>query len=221
MNTSDESKRRRGLIIGNGAFDCENILEEEIASADFLISADGGLNYLAKKGIRPDLYVGDGDSLNASSKAYLQENSISRLDFPPEKDFGDMELSIREMIDRGYKEIILLCAVGSRWDHSLSNFFVLKKYEKKASIYVKNDKNTVRLVSSFTGEVRVKQASRYVSLIPIDLDGALVTLKGFRYELHAARLEFGSSLGISNHVVHAWGTVVVHRGAVLLIESED
>ena len=57
---------------------------------DLLIAADGGYAYLEKAGFIPDLAIGDFDSLGAPPEA---EHVIC---FPPEKDYTDLDLAIRE-----------------------------------------------------------------------------------------------------------------------------
>ncbi|HHV38385.1 MAG TPA: thiamine diphosphokinase, partial [Tepidimicrobium sp.] len=61
----------------------------------------------------------------------------------------------------------------------------------------------------------------YVSLLPIIDTGAIVTLKGFEYGLDRARINFSSTLGVSNRIIGGQGHILIHKGKCLVIVSKD
>ena len=60
----------KALIVGD-----RPILEDvsRLAEGRFVIAADGGANRLLSHGIRPDLVIGDMDSISSSSKRELED----------------------------------------------------------------------------------------------------------------------------------------------------
>ena len=86
------------------------------APGDLVIAADGGYAHMG--GIKPDLVVGDFDSLG-----YVPDGE-SVVRHPAEKDDTDTMLAARIGIERGYRTFLLLGGVGGRLDHTLRNNFV-------------------------------------------------------------------------------------------------
>ena len=87
---------------------------------DLIIAADGGLAYTESIGVKPDLVLGDFDSLGKKPSGDYQI-----LTFPPEKDYTDLMLAAEEGFNRGAKTFYLLGATGGRMDHTLANIQVV------------------------------------------------------------------------------------------------
>jgi thiamine pyrophosphokinase len=104
-------------IIGAGDITNTTI---NIPDCAFIISADGGYQYLADLGIIPDLAMGDFDSLGETPDF---ENKVV---LPCEKDFTDMKTAVDEGLKRGYNEFAVFGALGGeRADHSVANIALL------------------------------------------------------------------------------------------------
>ena len=113
-----------------GAGDCTS-LDFEKKSGDLIIAADGGYKYLVSARIKPDILIGDFDSLGD-----IPENeNIIRLN--PVKDITDMDAAVKIGLDKGYSEFVIYGALGGRFDHSLANIQLiarLSQQEKKAEL---------------------------------------------------------------------------------------
>ena len=72
---------------------------EKLEEGDLLIAADGGYAYL--QGQKPDLVVGDFDSLG-----YVPEG-VQIIRHPVQKDDTEMLLAVREGLKRGYRKFVL------------------------------------------------------------------------------------------------------------------
>lgn len=70
---------------------------------------------------------GDFDSIDKSDYIGLKAAGVEMIGYPAEKDMTDSELAVEIAINRGCSRVILLGAIGSRLDHSISNLFLLKK----------------------------------------------------------------------------------------------
>ena len=93
-----------------------------------VIAADGGLRHLEDQGLRPDLIVGDFDSLGRAP----QGDNVLR--HPVEKDDTDMLLAVRMGLDRGYGTFVLYGGLGGRLDHTLANLQTLNNRLQNVSI---------------------------------------------------------------------------------------
>ncbi len=208
----------RAVIISGGNFLNKEKFFAEYNSDDFVVCADSGLEFAHFLKIKPDLIVGDLDSVDMEVvKLY---NNIEIVKFPAEKNYTDTELAIEEAIKRGFRDLILLCATGSRLDHTLANIFLVKKYyQMGVHIDIIDDNNVVKII---TGNYSVKNISNaYVSLLPLDEEIYGLSLEGFKYNVDEIDVKSGSTLCISNEILNDVGTVKINKGFALLFVSND
>ncbi|NLW39778.1 MAG: thiamine diphosphokinase [Tissierellia bacterium] len=210
----------KALIVLNGKILDLNRLRVVGKEVDFILSADGGTNHCLEASLIPDLVVGDLDSISEESIQIIKKNGIPIEKFPVKKDKTDSELASDYVIDKGFKDITIMGAIGNRMDHTLANILLLTKLtEKGIKGRIIDGNNTIYLVED---ELTLEnQAGFYVSVIPITNSGILISLKGFEYELENTEIKFGSTLGISNRIVKNKGIVKVHKGRGLVIVSKD
>jgi thiamine pyrophosphokinase len=195
---------------------------EYIHPDDFVIGADSGADFLVRSGVRIDLAIGDFDSVPPQRLgAILSAAGESRAVDAVEKDWTDTEMAMREAIRRGYREILLLGGLGTRFDHSLANVHLLHQaliHQCEARLI--DEHNEIRLCA---GECRIQADARYpyISLLPLTPKVTGISLTGFRYPLSDAELILGYSLGISNVLESEAGTITVREGMLLVIRSRD
>ena len=65
------------VIISGGAPPSKELLTKEITKDTFLIGADSGANCLYQYNIKPDLLVGDFDSIDEDILDYYKKNNFS------------------------------------------------------------------------------------------------------------------------------------------------
>lgn len=209
------------LIISSGEIINCDLLKEEIKNSDYIICADGGLDHLLNIEELPDIVVGDLDSISKDSMKYIKDNNIEVLKFPSRKNMTDSELAIELAKDKGAKNITLIGSTGTRLDHSLGNIFLLKRIsEWGIEAKLVNNTNVIRYVSSNL-DIKKNENFKYVSIIPIDLNGAIVSLSGFIYPLDRYKIDYTSTIGISNEIEDISACIDIHEGEVLVIESKD
>ena len=103
-------------LVGAGEFIMRGFYPAE---GDLVIAADDGYSALQSLGFKPDLLVGDFDSLK-----YIPPD-IPRKAFSAEKDDTDMALALAEGIARGYRTFHFYGASGGRADHTQANLQLL------------------------------------------------------------------------------------------------
>lgn len=210
----------RAVIFAGGTISDFNELSYKFSDDDYIICADCGVKYCVQFGINVDLWVGDFDSAdfeNYSKEEVLKNAEVIRLN--PEKDDTDTEHTLDCAVKKGFKDIILLGAFGTRFDHSLANVFLLEKaFDAGVNLTVIAKDNVVRLLKR--GKMTIaKNGFKYVSIIP--LEKSVVSCDGFMYPLFKETLYRNATRGISNELSEEFGTVEVHKGCVLIIESKD
>ncbi|MCD9020981.1 thiamine diphosphokinase [Cohnella silvisoli] len=204
-----------GGNLGQWAFDY-------MSSHDYIIGADRGAYFLIHHGHTPHLALGDFDSVLPEQMELISSRSGELLSCDAvNKDWTDTELAFREAVKRGFKEILLLGALGTRFDHGLGNVHLLRQaYEQHCSLTLIDENNEISLC---TDSIQLNASARfpYTSLLPLSLEVTGVTLHGFRYPLNDATLKLGWSLGISNIIEEPQGTITISSGLLLVIRSRD
>ena len=183
---------------------------------DLVLCADGGYDAAVRWGIRPDLVVGDFDSMPVSHVAGVP---IHRL--PVHKDDTDMEVCLAEGRSRGYREFRLAGCMGGRLDHTMANLQCLYDCALRGEEAWMAD-GCNRATVLLPGEhVLTPMVGRHVSLLAFTPEVTGVNLTGTEWPLHHATLTQRDPLGVSNEALEARVHLSFEAGAVLLIYARD
>ncbi|MEA5136943.1 MAG: thiamine diphosphokinase [Candidatus Fimivivens sp.] len=193
----------------------EGEIDFAVTPEDFVICCDAGYLAAERRGISPDLLIGDFDSYREP----LPE-SVETLHFPVEKDDTDSMLALREGLRRGYKEFVLLFALGGRLDHTLANLQALAFLEEfGASGMIIGPRDRVQLLKN--GALDIPRRSAYTfSIFAYSGKAIGVTLKGMQYPLNDAVVTETFPIGLGNHIIEPVGRVSVLDGMLLVVESK-
>lgn len=194
---------------------------EHIETADLLIGADSGARFLISQGLRPDISIGDFDSVSEEDLIVIREKSGQTIACDPiDKNYTDTEMAVRLALDMQPRELILLGALGTRFDHSLANVHLLAlAAAQHVQAAIIDNHNKISLIQDQT--TIEQQGFPNVSLLPLSMRVEGITLNGFQYPLTEAELTIGQSLGISNVLTAASGTIRIREGLLLVIQSKD
>lgn len=187
-------------------------LLEPVSPGDLVIAADGGLRHTQALGLRPDVVLGDFDSLG-----YVPENA--RV-FPVEKDDTDSILAIRLGLQRGCNTFLLYGAMdGPRLDHTLANLQALRYLAQRGCRgYLIGEK---QIATAFADTLEFPgEAAGVISLLTMG-ESACVTIHGLQYELEKGMLTPDFPLGVSNHFVGKSACVQVHSGIVTALWDRE
>lgn len=184
--------------------------------ADCVICADGGAAVAEVCGIKPDFWIGDGDSLSCMT------NTENCFVLPCEKDYTDLHCAVDLAIEKDCR-ILYLCAVtGGRLDHFLANLCLLEYIADHDAIGVLADGQNICFLHQGGEMVLERQeAYQYISVIPLDRELCGVTLKGLKYSLDNAVLHREIPIGVSNEPVSDRFSVEITSGRALIVYSKD
>ena len=200
----------RAIVICGGCVG-EYILNY-VKSDDYIICADSGYDRAKKFGIKPDIIIGDMDSV----KADLEDNST--IIYPQKKDFTDSELALFHAKEKGATEILMFGMIGTRMDHSYANISLLLNCRDADAVIIDGN-NIIRMVFD---EISIKgEIGDAVSILPFSGDVQGVTTKGLEYPLSDSTLKMGTSLGVSNKMTEKECCITIKKGAALVIRSND
>jgi thiamine pyrophosphokinase len=206
------------VVVANGEFRHTARLRQVIATAEVVIAADGGANWLAAQELRPQVLVGDLDSVRAAVLRDLEAGPCRVERYSPHKDETDTELALCEAVALGATRITLLGALGGRIDHELANILLLTLpalagvetviYDGRSYLWLAREHTTV------CGE-----AGDTLSLIPLagDVEGICTT--GLEYPLRGETLRFGPARGVSNVLTGAQARLTWRVGTLLVLHT--
>ena len=154
-------------------------LREPPREGDLQIAADAGLHLCERLGVRPDVVLGDFDSMDAS------EAPPDCIRVPVEKDDTDTMLALREGLKRGCDTFYLYGATGgARLDHTLANLqslAFLLRHRARGYLYDQNFVYTAIENETLTLTREVEWG--IVSLFSMGDRAEHITLEGLQYPL--------------------------------------
>lgn len=208
---------KRCMIIGSVPLADKTVFEEYPPESFYLICADGGVDTAKAYSLKPDLMIGDFDSLRGD----LPEG-IETIRLKPEKDDTDMMAAVREGLRRGFQEFVLLGALGGeRFDHSIANLCVLQYLAEQGCRAVLADKKTSVLLLKSGRMVLHGLAGATFSAFPFGCSVCTVSYEGMKYPLDEYPLRSNFPLGCSNQIIGDPAQVIVHSGDALIVIQKD
>jgi thiamine pyrophosphokinase len=186
------------------------MLLEFLRSTSMVICADGGANAAARIGVRPDLIIGDLDSILPATLRKFKDVPSKRI---TSQNSTDLEKALSWAIRKRFGKIVVLGATGKRLDHSVGNLSALVKYSRKAVIRFVDGQSEI----SYVGRSLkcMLPPGTTVSLIPLTRCEGIVT-KGLKWELRNDSLMLGQRESTSNVVKSSPVSIRVRKGHLLL-----
>lgn len=180
----------------------------------YIICADSGYKKCERLNITPDLIIGDFDS---SPKPDVL---CEIIELQVRKDDTDTFYCIKEAINRGYNDIVILGGIGSRIDHTYSNILSVNYcFERNVNCALVNEKNMLTVIS---GKTFIKKGEfEFFSLFALFEKCFGVSIKGAQYELECAELEPSAQFTQSNAFKNDVVTINAEKGKIILILSND
>jgi len=209
------------------AGDCTgiNILKEE---NDIVIAADGGLKYLEKAGVTPDVILGDFDSLG------FKPEGANVISYCPEKDDTDTMLAVKLGIEKGFKEFIIYGALGGRLDHTIANLTIINYLSDQGCkctvidehVIIRNVFSQNELCENMTGGKMIagkltldKKDAGTFSIFSLKDVAKGVSIVGAKYEVENITFTNNIPLGVSNEFVGKEVVVEVADGQLIVMEN--
>jgi thiamine pyrophosphokinase len=194
---------------------------------DLVVAADRGALTAIALGLRPDVVVGDADSLGPDGERRIAAAGIPFERVPAEKDETDTELALLVAVRRGATSVAILGALGGpRIDHALANVALLAHpILEGRPTEILDGRTRIRLLSAGAdGPATLALPGRVgdtVSLLPVgDLARGVVT-HGLAYTLDGGDLPAGPARGVSNIRATPEARVDLGRGRLLVVEITD
>ena len=215
------------LIVSGGSIETDFALDFlKKNTFEYVIAVDKGAQFCKDTGIRPDILVGDFDTLDTSVLDFFEKNGVPVRKFRPEKDDTDMEIALRmakeKIDDADNSAVTILGGTGSRLDHMLGTLYCMAGISKEVKCELVDAHNRVRILKPGSYVLNRSECfGDYISLLPLGGDAKGITLKGFKYPLENYTMTCCNSLGISNELVDEKSVIRLADGLLAMFETRD
>lgn len=180
------------------------------SAADLVVCADGGANGARNMHVKPDIILGDMDSILPATRRAFRRVPLMYIE---EQSSTDMEKVLRYCIERGVAAVDVIGATGDRIDHTTGNLGCFRKFSDRVTIRFIDSLGVLTLIRGETS-FRMRIGEK-LSLIPLDRCSG-VTTRNLKYSLRNDTLELGVREGISNEATGRSVRILVRKGALLL-----
>lgn len=192
-------------------------ITERPTKEDLIIAADAGYVTARRMKIKPQIVLGDFDSLGEPDVPHGTE----LLRVPAEKDYTDTQMAVKVALERGADEIVIVGGLEGRLDHTLSSLAILEDLDARhVHALITSGTNRARFLRNNSTLIPRGQF-RYLSLIAADPKVKGVTVDGCKYPLKNAKLSRLDQYAVSNELTGNCAFIDVRRGGVWIIESND
>ena len=208
----------RAIVFANGNLHDPDVSRLALGPDDLIIAADGGGRHCLRLGITPHVVIGDLDSLPAPDLERFVAAGAQVMRYPVRKDYTDLELALGYARDRGVAEVLLLGALGGRWDQTLANLLLPAAVGLEAMCIRILD--GLQEIALLRGGGRLEMSGcpgDTLSLIPIGGAAQGIVTSGLEYPLQDETLWLGSTRGVSNVFLGHTAGIHLCQGLLLCV----
>lgn len=213
MNSTHHSNAGPLLVL-DGALPSRELLEDLCEHLSPVVAADGAALQLRERGIRPDIIVGDLDTM----QEHIHDAFFSGCIVVERSDQNDYDgaKALRWLVEERYEAVTIVGSGGGMIDHVLNNFSLIARFGHMLFARLVFD-DCIGYVTGSSVKLRTTPGER-VSLIP--LPSATLTTRGLAWDLYDEELTFGRREGASNRTTGEEIAVQVQSGLVAVFHYE-
>lgn len=182
---------------------------------DCIIAADKGYDTVLSLGLKPDVTVGDFDSLGTVPET---ENLI---ELPVRKDDTDVGHAVEVGFEKGFTDFVVYGAVGGLLDHTFANVAIAHDIAMRGGrpLFIGEEFSfTVLHNSELTLPPR---KDGRISVFALGGTAYGVQLEGLSYGLKDYTLPCTSHIGVSNAFIGKPSRIAVERGDLLVVYQTE
>ncbi|HSQ97997.1 MAG TPA: thiamine diphosphokinase [Rickettsiales bacterium] len=204
-------------IVLNGSFNTRQFYEKLFNNLEnkIIIGVDGGNNFLHSINIKPNYVTGDFDSINPEILDKYKKNKNIKIVFKDNQDETDLQFSISLAKTLKPNKIVILGAIGDRFDHIFSNILSLIDIEENIETIILDEKNEIRLVRN---EIKINgNIGDIISVFPITkVDG--LKYEGLKWNVNNININIGW-IGISNEMISNVAKINLEKGIIVVCRT--
>lgn len=175
-----ELSRYSTIIVGNGETPQGEIPMLFLQHARFIVCCDGALEKLLKIDIKPDVVIGDCDSISEERRQQFKDIIIEDKD----QECNDLQKALKYCLKQQFGPVAILGASGLRDDHQLANLSILNMYAERMDLIMVSNYGLFSFISEDT--TFASTPGQEVSVFSFD-GQALFSFSGLQYPVHNRR----------------------------------
>ncbi len=180
------------------------------------IAVDGGLKFFINSGIKPDLIIGDFDSVRVNPHKMYPAARV--YTFPIAKNKTDTQLAVEHALKAGASAIDIVEPIFGEADHFAGNLMLLaslveRRAYRKLRLCLVNAGYEVVFINSGLYMIR-NAAGDTVSVVPLS-PGIRLTCTGTAYPARNLSVRRGETVALRNKIVSARAVFEVRGQAFL------
>lgn len=190
-------------------------LRNRLRQGRFQLVVDGAAEIARREGWKPDLILGDFDTVKSATLRHFEKKGVEILE-APDQNTTDLEKALAWCVLRDFQSIWIAQAWGKRIDHSLANLSFLKRFhgpEREIRLFTQHE--TIRFCRNQTLKIRGEKG-RGFAVIPFPK--ARISSKGLLYEMTNFAMELGKKESVSNRTRAPTVELKVEGDALVLEE---
>ncbi len=205
------------LLFTDSSFEEINFMKKYLEKSETILGIDGGTDILYKNNIKPDLIIGDMDSIDGKILEYFKKETKVTI-FPSKKNETDTELGLNWCIDNNKKNVIIFNSMQKRLDH-IQGLIANLIFAHKNGLNLEIVNQQQRIFISENKSFEINKGVN-ISLIPLTEVVEGISTEGLEYPLKNENLYFDHSRGISNVALKNEIKITHKKGLLMIIVSE-
>ena len=206
------------IIFANGHLTSGSWLDKYLKVSTKKVAADGGLKHMVALNLKPDVIIGDLDSVDEALLTKFRESGVTVLEHAPDKDETDLELALLHSKNFPEEEIFVFGGMGGRWDQSIANVLLLTHPDLKDQKIAFVDEGTRLWLINGSTSIYGSRGD-LISLIPIAAPVRVAFTEGLRWPLKNEVLMPGRTRGVSNEMTGPRAQIGLSEGHLLCFHS--
>ena len=201
---------KNALIVNGGL---NSTKRDQLGNYDLVVAVDSGTEQAYKLFLKPDLIIGDLDSIDEKTIQRAEKDKVQILKYKTNKNETDFELALKHVLDKEIKDITIIGGEYGEIDHLFGVLTVIISFQEDQQISWIHKDQTVLIPNS--KKIAIGNNVEF-SILPFS-NLKNLNISGAQWNLENENIEFGKSITLRNISVSNDIEVSVEDGKFCLI----
>ena len=201
---------KNALIVNGGL---NSTKRDQLGNYDLIVAVDSGTEQAYKLFLKPDLIIGDLDSIDEKTIKRAEKDEVQILKYETNKNETDFELALKHVIGEEIKDITIIGGEYGEIDHLFGVLTVIISFQEDQQILWIHKDQSVLIPNS--KKIAIGSNVEFSILPFTNLKN--LNISGAQWNLDNENIEFGKSLTLRNISIDNYIEVSVDDGKFCLI----
>ena len=203
-------KMKNALIVNGGL---NSTKRDQLGNYDLIVAVDSGTEQAYKLFLKPDLIIGDLDSIDEKTIKRAEKDEVQILKYETNKNETDFELALKHVLDEEIKDITIIGGEYGEIDHLFGVLTVIISFQEDQQILWIHKDQSVLIPN--TKKIAIGNNVEFSILPFTNLKN--LNISGAQWNLDNENIEFGKSVTLRNISIDNDIVVSVDDGKFCLI----